>query len=241
MIVTIYHILGRLFRLFPKQIRIKCLNMEASFFVPINCHYVCDDLSEIADGTREPKLYEWLNDIAHNSIFFDVGTNYGQEVALVSSFIDANITVVGFDCNLYHSHFCCLNKALNNDRFSFVFAAVADKSGQSVTINTNSDTHIRHLHKKNVQYSYDVLTIALDDYAKSNKLMPTHLKIDVDGAEDLVIKGASSLMSNKTLREIFIEIDNKNKKLKNTILKYGFEVVWEEQKQTNTDILFRRI
>ena len=71
--------------------------------------------------------------------------------------------------------------------------------------------------------------------------MPTHLKIDVDGAEDLVIKGASSLMSNKTLREIFIEIDNKNKKLKNTILKYGFEVVWEEQKQTNTDILFRRI
>ena len=77
MIVTIYHILGRLFRLFPKQIRIKHLNMEASFFVLINCHYVCDDLSEIANGTREPKLYKWLNDISHNSIFFDVGTNYG--------------------------------------------------------------------------------------------------------------------------------------------------------------------
>ena len=164
--------------------------------------------SKLPDGIE---LLPFLSDISHNSIFFDVGTNYGQEVALVSSFTDANITVVGFDCNLYHSHFCCLNKALNNERFSFVFAAVADKSGQIVTIKTNSDTHIRQLHKKNVPYSYDVLTIALDDYAKSKKLMPTHLKIDVDGAEDLVIKGAKSLMSNKTLKEIFIEIDNKCK------------------------------
>ena len=70
--------------------------------------------------------------------------------------------------------------------------------------------------------------------------MPTHLKIDVDGAEDLVIKGAKSLMSNKTLKEIFIEIDNKNKRLKKTILKYGFEVVWEEKKKSNVDVLFRR-
>ena len=98
------------------------------------------------------------------------------------------------------------------------------------------------LNKKKFKLSQGIFCTSLNDLIeKWNFQIPNYLKIDVDGAEDLVIKGASSLMSNKTLREIFIEIDNKNKKLKNTILRYGFEVVWEEQKQTNTDILFRRI
>ena len=79
-----------------------------------------------------------------------------KEVVLASTFVARNIRVIGFDCNLYHSHFCCLNRALNNNRFEFIFCAVSDKSGQLISIETNSDTHIPQLHKKNVPYSYNV-------------------------------------------------------------------------------------
>ena len=240
MIIETYHILGRFFRLFPKTIHIKLKNMKGHFFVPINCHYICGDLSNIRNGRREPRLYDWLNEIPNNAVYFDIGTSYGQEVVLASTFVERNVKVIGFDCNLYHGHFCCLNRTLNNNRFEFIFAAVSDKSGQLISIKTNSDTHIAALHKKNVPYSYNVMTISLDDYAKSNKIIPTHIKIDIDGAEDLVIKGATTLLSNKNVRDIFIEIDHNNKGLRRTILDFGFEVIWEDKKALNTDVLFRR-
>ena len=240
MLVNTYHILGRLFRLLPKLTQINIKNMNGRFFVPINCHYVCDDLSDMGSGNREPKLYDWLNELPINAVYFDIGTSYGQEVVLASTFVDRNVRVIGFDCNLYHSHFCCLNRAINNNRFEFIFAAVSDKSGKLISIETNSDTHIPKLHKKNAPYSYNVMTISLDDYSKTNKIIPTHIKIDVDGAENLVVSGAKVLLSNKTVKDIFIEIDHKNMGLKETILNFGFNVVWEEKKANNTDILFRR-
>ena len=239
--LTLYHILGRIFRFFPKQKKIQLLDMQADFFVPVNCHYICEDLKKMDKGSREPFLYDWLNGLEPNAVLFDVGTNYGQEVTLVSSLLDKNLTVVGFDCNLYHSHFCCLNKALNKDRFEFVFAAIAERSGEQVTITTNSDTHIPHLHKKNVPYSYVVSTLALDDYANTQKRYPTHLKIDVDGAEIGVIKGAKQILSSDQIKEIFIEIDNQNSELVDMLKGYGFEIVWKYQKDRDCDMLFRKI
>ena len=85
------------------------------------------------------------------------------------------------------------------------------------------------------------MTISLDDFSEKNDIVPTHIKIDVDGAENLVIKGAKSLLANQKVKEIFIEIDNKNKGLTEVLLSYGFNVVWEDKKTFNTDTLFARL
>ena len=94
-----------------------------------------------------------------------------------------------FDCNLYHSHFCCLNRALNN-RFEFIFCCVR----RIISIETNSELHSLFLQCDDnfVGYSY---------INKQNH--STHIKIDVDGAEQLVINGAKVLLSNKTVRHIY--------------------------------------
>ena len=118
--LIVNHILGRLFRFFPKHRSIRMMDMKASFFVPVNCHYITEDLRAIESGKREPALYQWLNSLDDNAVLFDVGTSYGQEAALASSFSSRGVTVIGFDCNLYHSHFCSLNKALNENRFRFI-------------------------------------------------------------------------------------------------------------------------
>lgn len=234
------HLMGRLLRLLPKHRVINYHDMRARFFVPINCHYVTDDLRDLDAAKREPQIYQWLNDIDDNAVYFDIGTSYGQEVSLVSSLLKKNVTVVGFDCSLYQSHFCALNKKLNDDRFRFIFAAVGNTTGELVNITTNSDTHIPSLHPKNVPYNYDVMTITLDDFSKRAKLKPTHIKIDIDGAEFDALRGAETLLKSPELKEIFVEIDNINLGIIDYLAGFNFKVKWQFDKPLNKDVLFVR-
>ena len=55
---------------------------------------------------------------------------------------------------------------------------------------------------------------------------PTHMKIDVDGAETEVLKGAASILANPSLKQVFIEIDNENLDIIDQMTSYGFEVKW---------------
>lgn len=186
-------------------------------------------------------LYEWLNNLDDGSILFDIGTSYGQESSLASSLTNKNVKVFGFDCSLYQSHFCALNKKLNNDRFKFIFAAVGARSGELINITANSDTHIPSLHKKNVTYEYEVMSLALDDFAKSNNVTPTHIKIDVDGAENEVLKGAINILQSQSIKEVFIEIDNDNLAIIDFMTSQGFKIRWQVSKDQNVDILFQNL
>ena len=234
------HFLGRLSRLLPNTTRIKTAKVNAQFFLPMFTHHVGKDLCELCKGRREPALYGWIESFDDGSVFFDVGTHYGQEVVWASCLAGKSVTVIGFDCGLLPAHCCALNRELNEKAFEFVFAAVGARSGDLVTITANSDTHIPRLHRKNVPYSYQVTSLALDDFAQQRMLFPTHLKIDVDGHERAVIDGARSLLSGTTLKEIFIEIDPVNRGLESVIESYGFTIIWENHKPQNSEYLFKR-
>ena len=56
-----------------------------------------------------------------------------------------------------------------------------------------------------------VYGISLDNLFTEYRLQaPTHLKIDVDGLEPWIIQGAQSLLAEKRLRTILIEINRKS-------------------------------
>ena len=84
------------------------------------------------------------------------------------------------------------------------------------------------------------MTLALDDFAKTEALYPTHMKIDVDGAETDVLKGAASILENPSLKQVFIEIDIENLDIIEQMKTYGFSVTWSVEKPYNHDILFAR-
>lgn len=240
MLSSVGHFVGRLLRLFPNVMHIHTKHVEAKFFVPYFSHYVAQDLTKIAAGKREPELYRWINSFPDQSVFFDIGTNYGQESVWASSLKDKDITVIGFDCGLLGAHFCALNSVLNDDRFSFVFAAVGAKSGDLINIKLNSDTFIKNLHKKNVPYSYQVPSLALDDFVSHRKLKPSHLKIDVDGAEVGILQGAQKLIASDALREIFIEVERDNLHLIDMLKSYGFNIKWQHEKTQNIEYILSK-
>ena len=240
MLPKLGHLIGRLMRLLPNVTRVHTRHISANFHVPLFNHYVSKDLDKLRQGQREPNLYRWIEGIAHGSVLFDIGTNYGQESIWASCQHGKTIRTIGFDCGLLASHFCALNRELNGGTFDFVFAAVGNRPGEMMTITANSDTHISWLHKKNVPYSYKVPCISLDGFTAANDLSPTHLKIDVDGAETAVIAGAKGLLSGDVLREIFIEIDHVNCDLVKRITDYGFAIAWQIDKPKNSEYLFTR-
>lgn len=240
MLLSTYYYLAKIFLHLPKTKTVQLRDMTAKFYVSVNNHYVCEDLIDMSKQRRELALYEQLNDLEDGSILFDIGTSYGQESALASSLPNKNIQVFGFDCSLYQSHFCALNKTLNHDRFKFVFAAVRARSGELITISANSDTHIPSLHKKNVPYEYEVMSLALDDFAALYQVTPTHIKIDVDGAENDVLDGAIHILRSETIKDVFIEIDKDNDAIIALMTSLGFQICWQIHKDQNTDILFSK-
>ena len=84
------------------------------------------------------------------------------------------------------------------------------------------------------------MTLALDDFAKSNDFIPTHIKIDVDGAEHDVLNGATNILQSEKIRDVFIEIDNNNLTIIELMTSLGFEISWKIIKDQNTDILFSK-
>ena len=56
-------------------------------------------------------------------------------------------------------------------------------------------------------FSQPVLTYALDDLVERFELAaPTHLKIDVDGAELAVVKGAAGVLKSDSLKTVMIQV-----------------------------------
>ena len=84
------------------------------------------------------------------------------------------------------------------------------------------------------------MSLALDDFAKSNDVIPTHIKIDVDGAEHDVLNGATNILQSENIRDVFIEIDNNNLTIIELMTSLGFEISWKIIKDQNTDILFSK-
>ena len=83
-------------------------------------------------------------------------------------------------------------------------------------------------------HSQGVFGIDLDSFIDVLPSIPNHLKIDVDGNEHLILIGAKKLLTNKNLKRILIELDEKRKDYETSkfmIEQSGFKLA--EKKQSN--------
>ena len=87
-------------------------------------------------------------------------------------------------------------------------------------------------------YEYQVTTLFLDDFSKTNKIMPTKLKIDEDGAGDGVLRGAQNILVANALREIFIEVDRAINEITDFVCSFSFKISWKMKKKIQAGILF---
>jgi FkbM family methyltransferase len=147
----------------------------------------------------EIKVIKFLiKNFKENDIFYDIGANYGFYTCLAQEFIiDGQIHA--FEPN--PKIFGLLKENSSLDIFKNTFLneiALSDKTGEAEFYDREAGRHsggsslIKHSNFKRYK-TIKVKTITLDEYILDHK-PPTIMKIDVEGGEPLVLKGALKLL-----------------------------------------------
>ena len=152
---------------------------------------------------------KFMLDIARDcEVIFDVGANIGYYTVQFGRL--ANGQVYSFEPMSYQFNILKKNVELNNlANVATLKSIVTDSVGvKRIYFSSMNNTGMSSLELKSDTYE-DVKTIMIDDYCRENEIDAIDLvKIDVEGHELCVLKGMSTLLSGKKVKNIFIEMNN---------------------------------
>tara|TARA_R110000787_G_scaffold16622_60_gene51757 strand:- start:10585 stop:11460 length:876 start_codon:yes stop_codon:yes gene_type:complete len=167
--------------------------------------------------TKEPDMIDWIDSFSEDFVLWDIGANVGiysiyaglKGGGRVFSFepesanywvLNRNIHLNGLDghCTAY----CLpLSDRAGVTRLALHTTMIGDALHNLTGVDGLVDTASTH-HQGAVTITADEAITTLGIPA------PTHLKIDVDGAEALIIRGATNLLRNPALQSILVELDD---------------------------------
>jgi FkbM family methyltransferase len=145
--------------------------------------------------------------LKRGNIFFDIGANAGFYSLLAAEIVGPSGKVYAFEPLPENFNYLKKHIEINGYKNIFPFqAAISDKSGFAF-FKKEESAAMGHLGADSGDFKVE--TISIDDLVESGKLpIPNSLKIDVEGAEILVLKGAINIFKNHH-PSIFLATHNK--------------------------------
>ena len=148
-------------------------------------------LSVIVNQSEPEQLRLAMDLFPANGIAFDIGANVGLYSLLLSAKADK---VVAFEPYARNIRYLVRTLAINDvHNVVIVPCAVADSPGMQA-FDPGQNCAMGHLCGSGGQV---VACITCDDFSKQFGLVPDLIKIDVEGAEELVLRGARELLSRR--------------------------------------------
>ncbi len=174
---------------------------------------------------KEPDLVEWIeSNFRAGEVFFDIGANVGAYSLVANKFLDGDLNVFAFEPSFVTFGQLCRNVQLNGCSSSVtpLQIALAEKTGLEVLNYNNLDPGgALHALGPCIDYKGDtfepvyrqpVISFSIDDLLTILKLPPpNHIKIDVDGIELPILRGATKTLANRTLRSVMVELEKGSK------------------------------
>lgn len=186
--------------------------------------------------TKEPETVAWIDSFCSSDIFFDIGANIG----IYSLYAATKHSCKTFGFEPYHKNYYRFleNISLNNVQnicFPFFCGLYSETKVETFYVSDDrisSSGHQvgtdidEHGNRFQVLQKYPLFIYTLDDFIKTfNIPFPNHIKIDVDGVEDEIIKGMEKILTSPVLKSVSIELNNNDgdrKEVKNLFLNFGF-------------------
>lgn len=182
--------------------------------------------------TKEPETIDWINSFEKEDTLFDVGANVGIYSLYASK---KKIKIIAFEPALHNfkklkknirinkaNNCFAYSIALSNKNYKKNFYFDSNLSGTSEKV--SEDSFLKKKFFQKIQFSR-LDTLILQKRFKK----PNHIKIDVDGNELNIIKGAKKILKEKYLKSILIEITFDKKITESPIIKIlnknGFKII----------------
>lgn len=195
--------------------------------------------SEPASASSEPlnPEFNFIKQITNpGDVVFECGTHHGLTAMLLSKWVGSEGKIVTFEINSKNAQIARQNIELNKINNVIIeekglgsektTLKIFDKSNASVT---PSNLMSLGWLKNFIYGTNEAEIITLDDYAAAQSIEPNFLKIDVEGYEGEVLKGATDIL--KTLPKLEIEIHTEILSRFNTSVKEIFELINLERYQ----------
>ena len=227
-----------------KEVKIE--DKKISFFCPsVTSSWRADTFH-----TKEPETLKWIDgfDNTNETIFWDIGANVGL-YSIYTAVKKNNIKIISFEPSSLNLNLLSKNISINNlsNRISIYQIALSKFENKFMLFNESTDSEGGALSSFGVNYNYEgkKFDVVKDynifgnsiNYLLRNKILdvPNYIKIDVDGIEHLIIKGADEFLTNKKIRSIQVELNENFKEQYDevcSILKRsGFKMVNDKEYQ----------
>ena len=167
---------------------------------------------------REPETVAWIHQtIKPGDVLYDIGANVGAYSLVAASWTKEQAIVYAFEPGCFTFPSLVENIFANKFEQSVIpfQVALSDqttlvKFGYS-TLDAGGATHVGIRDMKGSMPTVRkqvLLSYRLDDFIQTFGLrLPTHMKIDVDGSELEVLRGAKGVLGSSCLQWILVEVD----------------------------------
>jgi len=208
---------------------LKIGNKKISFFVPNNL--IKWRIETFFD--KEPETIEWINNFDQKkSIFWDIGSNIGQ-YSIYCAIKNKKSQVVSFEPSAGNLRILSRNISKNGltnkikifpiplTKYQNKFFVFEESNFLEGTAHNNFGINkVKDCSNLKKKMKYQIYGTNINYLLKEKILdVPNYIKIDVDGLEYLILKGAEKFLNNLQLKEILIELDERKKKEFNSTIK----------------------
>ncbi|MEE2753813.1 MAG: FkbM family methyltransferase [Candidatus Latescibacterota bacterium] len=169
---------------------------------------------------KEPDTLDWIdNHFQQGDTVFDVGANIGQYSLYAAKRLGMDLRILAFEPEALN--FAKLNRNIVlNGMIDIVVPypiAISNRTAvdtfYSKTFAVGASLHAlgRQITQGEVAFApqnkQGIVSSSLDDLTTTFGLpMPNHIKVDVDGIEDLIVEGATGLFERPELQTFLIEV-----------------------------------
>jgi FkbM family methyltransferase len=176
--------------------------------------------------TKEPETIEWIDGFEKDDIFWDIGANIGCYSLYAGK---KGITTCAFEP--VYSNYYVLNKNIEINKLKNVsaFPVAFDLQDHMGKMHLSERTPGSALHEvangdNPLMINQGIVAISIDTYTSRFQAgIPTHIKIDVDGSEYDILRGADRVLESPHLKSMLVELNTKD-------MLYGDVVAYIEYK-----------
>ena len=183
-----------------------------------------NSLVRLESCKKEEGTVEWIKDFSKDKkiVFYDIGANVGAYSLIAAHYVCNDSKVYSFEpvssnftelcenihINNFNNKIIPFNIALSNNDGIDEFHLHQYSSGSAMHVGL--DKRLTSLQNKSdlVNNKFYLNKLKLDSFINNKSfLLPNYIKIDVDGHEFEILKGAVKTLKNPNCRSIIFEID----------------------------------